>query len=190
MTHRTYIPLIFVTLPVAVTWINTAAAAWRDLIVRALRYWNELSPLRPGLVVGSEREITMPITWGKWDWMMPVVPRRPLQIVVVASTPGQTWDLGNGARSCGYYAASLHACVATTSGWAGDPDSLGVTVTHELGHALYGLPDRPDDATSIMSYGEAAYRAWRLADVDRQWISGGQRAGLAERGPCYVEATL
>lgn len=122
--------------------------------------------------------------WGHWSWISDF-PVLPIQIILVNSLPGQTWDLGGGNRSCGFYNNTRHAIVVTTSGWYGDYDSASVTIAHEFGHH-WGLPHQPPEEISIMNYGAEAFRQWKFHPLDAQRLVNPTLSFFNMDCPCCV----
>lgn len=136
--------------PLRVVWVwpdgerldAAQARAARADIAHALAYWNSKAPY-PGLYVVREEASRVADPYASWVWLKQLYqPGLITAAIVVNHGSRRLVDLGGGVAAPAYHwpgKATFYASLVSAEPyrWL----SVGGQVAHELGHALYNLPD-------------------------------------------------
>lgn len=122
--------------------IEDEAAAGQRATEAAMAFWVERSPVPTALTLADTQTITTTAdayrdtayyrrfeVWGQPDVYVMIVDNSQSRVVFAEGAAGFA-DAGYGFAAAVFY------------GYPGQ-DALAATIAHELGHVLYGLPDRP-----------------------------------------------
>ncbi len=148
-------------LPSGSTLTAPQRAAATEEIALGLAFWNAHDPnLQLQVADTEERQIADP--YRSWEWLQGLADPTRLTIAVVVNQQSHRYvDLGGGVQAPAYNWSDHRTCYASL--WAGAEyghASLGAQIAHELGHALYQLPD---GGPGIMGSPGRAFTTWRFA---------------------------
>lgn len=137
----------------------------------ALTFWDAASPRPPRLSIAGTATITADTAQTGWDaalsdpaWItVAIVQNRAARLLPSRYGPAFAWHWRGVA-------------VVSTTDTIREPDFIAYTTAHELGHALYGLPDTAWDQAldrsvpRLMDYPLEAYRRGALHPDEEAWI--------------------
>ena len=156
--------------PARVVWIwpagetLTAAQAVdaRQQLQQALAYWNARAPF-PGVYVAREEALRIDDPYATHRWLSSLELPGLLTIAVVINQGSRRYvDLGGGIAAPAYNWPGKRTCYASMRSDLTDRYSgvgVGALTAHELGHALYALPDG-DPVEPMMGDYDGAWRRW------------------------------
>jgi hypothetical protein len=192
---KTYLPFISVhapSTPVHIMYVSSRyetvdKAYAKPLIIKGLRYWNELSPINPHLYIAKEFNVHKDNPFATHIWTESWDTPNNVTIVVIENGNKREFvHLGGDYLSPAYNFPNKRSFFTTTYtkepyGPRDLPEFLGMAIAHELGHLLYKLPDRfgvhDVEGISIMKFPDLAFQQWVMHAQDRQHILEHYREG-------------